>query len=153
MWAQRKFTEDEGLNITHVVILLLIKINLISINKKALLAGKSSFLRVIWLYWSEWEVACMATPSCSVSALLDSTTVFGLSNDYPGQVELESFKNCTWDISRHRPLHRPLGGDNALDSEGKLLLGRASKATVFLDIISKINSRMHALSSTELELR
>ena len=49
-------------------------------------------------------MACMATPSCSVSALLDSTTVFGLSSDYPGQVELESFKNLletSPDIARY----------------------------------------------------
>ena len=39
----------------------------------------------------------MASPSCSISALLDS--------DYLGQVEVESLKNCTRDISRHRQLH------------------------------------------------
>ena len=71
----------------------------------------------------------MASPSCSFSALLDSTIACGLSSDY------------------HRQLHG-LSGDNALDSERKLLLARAGKAPVFLDIISKISSHMHILSST-----
>ena len=71
----------------------------------------------------------MASPSCSFSALLDSTTACGLSSDYPGQVEVESLKNCTRDISRHGQLHG-LSGDNALDSECKLLLARAGKAPV-----------------------
>ena len=81
----------------------------------------------------------MASPSCSFSALLDSTTTCGLSSDYPGQVEVESLRNCTRDISRHRQLHG-LSGDKALDSEWKLLLARAGKAPVFHDIISKLNS-------------
>ena len=71
----------------------------------------------------------MASPSCSISALLDS--------DYTGQVEDESLKNCTRDISRHRQLHG-LSEDNALDSECKLLLARAGKAPI--DIISKLYS-------------
>ena len=85
------------------------------------------------------KVACMASPSCGFSALLDSTTACGLSSDYPGQVEVESLKNCTRDISRHRLLHG-LSGDNALDTECKLLLARAGKAPVFLDSFSKIDS-------------
>ena len=89
----------------------------------------------------------MASPSCSFSALLGSTTACGLSSDYPGQVEVESLGNCTRDISSHRQLHG-LSRDNAVDSEYKLLLARAGKAPVFLDIISKINSHMHILSST-----
>ena len=32
-------------------------------------------------------MACVASPSCSFSALLNSSTASGLSNDYPGQVE------------------------------------------------------------------
>ena len=67
-----------------------------------------------------------------------------LSSDYPGQVEVESLRNCTRDIPRHRQLHG-LSGDNALDSECKLLLARAGKAPVFLYIISKIISHMHLL--------
>ena len=86
----------------------------------------------------------MASPSGSFSALLDSTTACGLSSDYPGQVEVESLRNCTRDIPRHRQLHG-LSGDSALDSECKLLLARAGKAPVFLDIISKISSHMHLL--------
>ena len=80
----------------------------------------------------------MASPSCSFSALLDSTTACGLSSDYPGHVEVESLRNCTRDISRHRQLHG-LSGDKALDSEWKLLLARAGKAPVFHDI-SKLDS-------------
>ena len=56
-------------------------------------------------------------------------------------------RNCTRDIPRHRQLHG-LSRDNVLDSECKLLLARAGKAPVFLDVISKINSHMHILSST-----
>lgn len=78
-------------------------------------------------------MAGMASPSCSFSAALDSTTACGLSSDYTGQVEVESLRNCTRDISRHRQLHG-LSGDNALDSEFKLLLARAGKAPIF-DII------------------
>ena len=85
----------------------------------------------------------MASPFYSFSALLDSTIACGLS-DYPGQVEVESLRNCTRDIPRHRQLHG-LSGDNALDSECKLLLARAGKAPVFLYIISKIISHMHLL--------
>ena len=79
-------------------------------------------------------MAGMASPSCSFSAILDSTTACGVSSDYPGQVEVESLRNCTRDISRHRQLHG-LSADNALDSEFKLLLARAGKAPIFLDII------------------
>ena len=89
----------------------------------------------------------MASPSCSFSALLDSTIACGLSSNYPGQAEVQSLRNCTRDIPRHRQLHG-LSGDNALDSECKLLLARAGKAQVFLDIISKISSHTHILSST-----
>ena len=86
----------------------------------------------------------MASPFYSFSALLDSTIACGLSSDYPGQVEVESLRNCTRDIPRHRQLHG-LSGDNALDSECKLLLARTSKAPVLLYIISKIISHMHLL--------
>ena len=86
----------------------------------------------------------MVSASCSFSALLDSTIACGLSSDYPGQVEVESLRNCTRDISRHRQLIG-LSGDNALDSECKLLLARTGKAPVFLDTISKISSHMHLL--------
>ena len=86
----------------------------------------------------------MASPSCSFSALLDSTIACGLSSDYPGQVEVESLRNCTRDIPRHRQLHG-LSGDNALDSECKLLSARAGKAPVFLYIISKFISHTHLL--------
>ena len=47
MAAQHRIKEDEELNITHVVILLLIKLKFMKINKKALSTGKSSFLRII----------------------------------------------------------------------------------------------------------
>ena len=89
----------------------------------------------------------MALPSCSFSALLESMTACGLDSDYPGQVEVESSRNFTGDIPRHRQLHG-LSGDNALDRECKLLLARTGKAPVFLDVISKINFHMHILSST-----
>ena len=89
----------------------------------------------------------MASASCSSSSLLDSTITCGLSSDYPGQVEVQSLRNCTRDIPRHRQVHG-LSGDTPLDSECKLLLARAGKAPVFLDIISKISSHMHVLSST-----
>ena len=89
----------------------------------------------------------MASPSCSFSALLESTIARGSSSYYPGHVEVESLRNCTKDILRHRQLHG-LSGENALDSECKLLLARAGKAPVFLDVIPKINSHMHILSST-----
>ena len=89
----------------------------------------------------------MASPSSSFSALLESTTACGLSSDSPGQVEVESLRNFTGDIPRHRQLHG-LSGDNALDSECKLLSARAGKAPVFLDVISKISFHMHILSST-----
>ena len=84
----------------------------------------------------------MASPSCSFSALLDSTIASGLGSDYPGQVEVKSLRNCTRDIPRHRQLHG-LSRGNALDSECKLLLARAGKAPVFLYIISKIIFHMH----------
>ena len=61
--AQHRITGDEELNITHVVILLLIKLKFMEINKKAPSTGKSSFLRVIvlqcihpsekWLGWHQ----------------------------------------------------------------------------------------------------
>ena len=73
----------------------------------------------------------MASPSCGFSALLDCTTACGLSSDYPGQVEVESLRNCTRDISRHRQMHG-LSGDNALDNEWKLLLARAGKGSFSL---------------------
>ena len=60
-------------------------------------------------------------------------TACGLSSDYPGQVEVVSLRNCTKDILRHHQLHG-LSGDNAVDSECKLLLARAGRASVFLDI-------------------
>ena len=48
----------------------------------------SSFVRVILsFYWFKWKVACMASPSRSFSALLNSSTASGLSSNYPGQVE------------------------------------------------------------------
>ena len=86
----------------------------------------------------------MASPSCGFSAVLDSTIACGLSSDYPGQVEVESLRNCTRDIPTHRQLHG-LSGDNAHASECKLLLARAGKAPVFLYIISNIISHMHLL--------
>ena len=39
----------------------------------------------------------MTSPSCSFSALLDSTIACGLGSDYPGQVDVESLRNCTRD--------------------------------------------------------
>ena len=47
MALQHRITEDEQLNITHVAILLLIKLKFMKINKKVLSASNSSFLRVI----------------------------------------------------------------------------------------------------------
>ena len=63
---------------------------------------------------------------CSFSALLERVTACGLSNDYPGHVEVVSLKECTRDISRH------LSADKAVDSEFKLLLARAGNVIAFV---------------------
>ena len=42
-------SEDEQVIITHAVILRIIKLKLMKVNKQALSAGKSSFLRVVVL--------------------------------------------------------------------------------------------------------
>ena len=65
-------------------------------------------------------------PQCSFSALLDAVTACGVSSDHPRP-------KCTRDIWRHRQLHG-LSGDNALDSEYRLLLAKAGNALLILDI-------------------
>ena len=112
------------------------------INNKALSTGKSLFLRVI-VVLIQVRSGLYGIPILQFYC----STACGLSSDYLGQVAVESLTNCTRGIPRHHQLHGP-SGDNALDSECKLLLARAGKAPVFLDIISKINSHMHIPSST-----
>ena len=103
MAAQHRISENEKVNIMHAVILLIIKLKFMNVNKKALSAGKRSFsASYCCIDPSESvKVACMASSPCGFSALLDSTTACGLSSNYPGQVQVESLKNCTRDISRH----------------------------------------------------
>lgn len=66
----------------------------------------------------------MGSCTCSFSSLVDQCSPCGTSSDYPTHVEVVTLRDCSRDVLRHLESYG-ISGDEAINSELKLLLARA----------------------------
>ncbi|KAL9962321.1 hypothetical protein ACROYT_G031412 [Oculina patagonica] len=85
----------------------------------ALLSGKMEKLQVCRII--KWHRLRVPFRCCLISVPL----VEKLSSEYPSHVEAITLKDCSRDVLRHLQQHG-ISGDEAIDSELKLLLARAA---------------------------
>lgn len=88
----------------------------------------------------------MGSCTCSFSSLVDQCSPCGTSSDYPTHVKVVTLTDCSRDVLRHLESYG-ISGDEAINSELKLLLARAGILFTFSIVLRCSIKLCNGLSS------